>query len=526
MNLFKKLFTNYFKKPEAKEFTTTVTDEDLANAIEDEHGAKYSPDGKRLLRGLDIATYEIKAGTEVISDNAFYGCSSLREINIPDSVTSIGSSAFCGCSSLEQINIPDSVTSIGSGAFCGCTSLRGINIPGSVTSIETITFSGCTSLQEITIPSSVRTIGANPFVSCTCTITCHSPHFKVVGNVLYDSDLTRLISFLSGQTDFTIPGSVTSIGFFAFFGCKSLREINIPDSVTSIEDGAFCGCSSLREINIPDSVTSIGDSAFKGCKSLQTILIPRGSREKFERLLPDDKDKLVVYIVIATDEGLTKAIEDEHGAKYSPDGKRLLRGADIKAYAIKDGTEVICDNAFKDCKSLRQIYIPNSVTSIGGIAFNGCTSLRQIYIPDSVTSIGPLAFRGCKSLQEITIPSFVRTIGANPFAGCTCTITCHSPHFKVVGNVLYNSDLTRLISFLSEQTDFTIPGSVTNIGRSAFSGCTSLREIYIPDSVTSIGVGAFIICESLQTILIPRGSRGKFERLLPDDKDKLVEAGD
>lgn len=204
-----------------------------------------------------------------------------------------------------------------------------------------------------------------------------------------------------------------------------------------------------------------------------------------------------------TDEDLANAIEDEHGAKYSPDGKRLLQGADIATYAIKEGTEVISDNAFW-----------------------GCSSLQQINIPDSVTVIGDIMFSGCTSLQEITIPSSVRTIGTNPFAGCICTITCHSPHFKVVGNVLYNSDFTKLISFLSKQTDFTIPDSVTAIGNSAFWGCSSLRQIYIPSSVTSIGGGAFIICESLQTILIPRGSRKRFKRLLPDDKGKLVEAGD
>ena len=106
MNLFKKLFTNYFKKPEAKEFTTTVTDEDLENATTDKYGEKYSPDGKRLLQGADIGTYEIKAGTEVISDSAFRGCTSLEQINIPDRVTSIGDSAFLDCSSLRQINIP------------------------------------------------------------------------------------------------------------------------------------------------------------------------------------------------------------------------------------------------------------------------------------------------------------------------------------------------------------------------------------------------------------------------------------
>lgn len=96
---------DHFEKQEAEHLPTTVTDEDIANAIEDEHGAKYSPDGKRLLRGADIGTYEIKAGTEVICDNAFENCK-LRQINIPDSVTSIGDMAFLGCKSLQTILIP------------------------------------------------------------------------------------------------------------------------------------------------------------------------------------------------------------------------------------------------------------------------------------------------------------------------------------------------------------------------------------------------------------------------------------
>lgn len=183
---------NHFEKQEAGYLPATY--EDLANAITDEHDTKYSPDGKRLLRGADIGTYEIKAGTEVICDSAFRGCTSLEQINIPDSVTSIGHSAFWSCKSLKQINIPDGVTSIGNGAFSRC---------------------------------------------------------------------------------------------------ESLEQINIPDNVTSIGDSAFEGCSSLRQINIPAGVTSIGFSAFWGCTSLRQINIPAGSREKFEEMLPDDKDKLV-----------------------------------------------------------------------------------------------------------------------------------------------------------------------------------------------------------------------------------------
>lgn len=281
---------DHFEKQEAGYLPATY--EDLANAITDEHGTKYSPDGKRLLQGADIKAYAIKDGTEIICDQAFEYCTSLRQIYIPGSVTSIGHSAFWSCKSLKQINIPDGVTSIGDGAFERCKSLRQINIPDSVTSIgggafwgckslEQInipdgvtsigkTFWGCKSLEQITIPSSVSAIEGNPFVGCTCTITCHSPHFKVVGNVLYNSDLTKLISCLSTQSHFTIPDNVTSIGDSAFEGCSSLRQINIPNSVTSIKFDAFRDCSSLRQINIP-----------------------AGSREKFEEMLPDERHMLV-----------------------------------------------------------------------------------------------------------------------------------------------------------------------------------------------------------------------------------------
>ena len=92
--------------------------------------------------------------------------------------------------------------------------------------------------------------------------------------------------------------------------------------------------------------------------------------------------------------------------------------------------------------------------------------------------------------------------------------------------MLYNSDLTNLISCLSTQSHFTIPDNVTSIGDSAFEGCSSLRQIYIPDSVTSIGDSAFAGCTSLRQIYIPAGSREKFEEMLPDERHMLVEAGD
>ncbi|MDE5763247.1 MAG: leucine-rich repeat domain-containing protein, partial [Bacteroidales bacterium] len=129
------------------------TDKDLAEAVEDEYGVLYSKDGKRLMRGnTNLHAYTIKSGTMAICYDAFGGCDSLVNINIPDTVIFIGSSAFCGCTSLKSIHIPDAVTAIGDSAFEACRSLESIRIPDAVTSIGDSAFAGCTSLTGMHIP--------------------------------------------------------------------------------------------------------------------------------------------------------------------------------------------------------------------------------------------------------------------------------------------------------------------------------------------------------------------------------------
>jgi hypothetical protein len=228
-----------------------------------------------------------------------------------------------------------------------------------VTSIGEDAFWGCTGLQSINVDAS-------------------NTAYSSADGVLYNNDKTTLVTYPAGKmgNPFTIPNSVTDIGYgafedcinltsvtfqetskvisigdYAFYGCTGLTSITIPNSVTSIGKGAFEDCIGLTSITIPDSVTSIGDEAFSGCTNLTSITIP-------------------------------------------------------------DGVTDIGYGAFSGCTGLTSITIPDGVTSIGDYAFNRCTGLTSITIPNSVTSIGPGAFYGCTGLTSITIGAGV-TIGDN-----------------------------------------------------------------------------------------------------------------
>ena len=212
-----------------------------------------------------------------------------------------------------------------------------------------------------------------------------------------------------------------------------------------------------------------------------------------------------------TKEELNEAFVDEWGVKYSKDGRKLLKapGELSGAYSVKVGTRIICDSAFSFCRSLSEIVIPSSVTSIGKGAFSYCVSLSEIVIPSSVTSIGDSAFSSCDSLSKIVIPSSVTSIGKGAF------FRCHS-----LSEIVIPSSVTSIgdgaFYGCGSLSEIVIPSSVTSIGGSAFSRCYSLSEIVIPSSVTSIGDSAFSYCRSLSEIVIPSSvtsiGKGAFSR--------------
>ena len=444
-----------------EDLSTEITKEELKEAFVDEWGAKYSKDGRKLLKVPKelSGAYPVKEGTRIICNGAFWHCSSLAEIVIPASVTSIGGLAFSGCGSLSSIVIPASVTSIGDRAFFRCGSLSDIVIPASVTSIGRTAFSGCGSLSSIVIPASVTSIGDGAFSGC--------------------GSLSSIV----------IPASVTSIGNRTFSGCGSLSSIVIPPSITSIGEGAFWGCGFLSSIVIPDSVTNIGNGAFNNCASLQYLSIPKSVICLNGNPFADWNGRL---------ECLSPNFIYEDDVLFCKGKSKIIsfRNKNIESYVIPSSVTSIGDWAFYGCDSLSEVVIPSSVTSIGDRAFKDCGSLSSIVIPSSVTSIGDWAFYDCRSLSEVVIPSSVTRIGDWAFYDC-----------RSLSDIVIPSSVTRIGDWAfcgcSSLSDIVIPSSVTRIGNSVFRGCSSLSDIVIPSSVTSIGDRAFKDCGSLSSIVIP-----------------------
>ena len=295
-----------------------------------------------------LTSITIPEGVTSIGSYAFRGCSGLTSISLPSTLTSIGGYAFFNCSNLTSITIPEGVTSIGGAAFFNCRSLTSITIPEGVTSIGSGTFQSCSGLISISLPSTLTSIGDSAFIGCTSLKA-----FYGNGNSYYTIDDNRalivdggetLLAYAEGnaETSYSIPKGVTSIGVNAFYRCSSLTSITIPERVTSIGAQAFSNCSNLTSITIPEGVTSIGDSAFYYCSSLISITIPE-------------------------------------------------RVTSIGTYA------------FSRCSGLTQITINGDISTLGSNAFSDCTSLSN-------------AFSDCTSLTKLTLGANVKSIPSNLFS--------------------------------------------------------------------------------------------------------------
>jgi hypothetical protein len=277
------------------------------------------------------------------------------------------------------------VTTVGYAAFFNKGSLTSVTIPSSVTFILDKAFGYCMGLTAITVDAA-------------------NASYSSLDGVLFDKNKTLLIQCPGAKAGtYSIPGSVTSIGSEAFFGCYNLTGVTISGNVNSIGFSSFLECTNLTSVAIPGSVTSIGVQAFDGCSSLTSVTIPGSVSD-----IGDQAFDLCSSLTNVTIPGSVTNI-----------GYRVFSGCgSLTSVTIPGSVTTIGREAFQGCFSLASVTMLDGVTSIGDYAFWGCSSLRAVVIPGSVASFGLSAFQDCTSLTNVTIPGNVPDIGQFTFENC------------------------------------------------------------------------------------------------------------
>ncbi len=332
-------------------------------------------------------------------------------------------------------------------------------------------------------------------------------------NLVGDIEIPKRVSYKGSKY------TVTSIAPFAFYRARNLTSVTIANTVTSIGVEAFCNCTGLKKVKIRDAVdVVIGKYAFGNCTSLTSIILP--SRLKYMGRVAFSNCKALESVTwnAKNCEYWCWAIAEEGDLDgiTSYDQVSAFRGCEnISSFVFGEEVETIpngllCYDGYnKHFSKIKEIVIPNSVTSIGYGAFTGCDSLCNLVIGESLSNIGERFSKiigqpfSCKNLESITVNEFNKNFDSRN--NCNAIIETETNTLRVGSqNTIIPSSVTSIgdmaFNYCSGLKSIKIPSSVTSIGDWAFNYCSGLESIKIPSSVTSIGYYAFYHCYSLKSV--------------------------
>ena len=424
-----------------------------------------------------LATVTFAEGSQLksIGVSAFSGTTSahprFKEIQIPDSVETIGTSAFHNCQDLESITLPASLKTIESSTFSDCRNLSEVKLPASLKAIQSYVFGGCSDLKTVSYDGSLaqwsQITADNGFLgdSHPSLVTDdYTAQFIPVRDDAYPPPKTVTITKYTGKESTVIilpkisSWPVTKIGEDAFQDNTTITSVTIPDSVTEIGSNAFAGCTNLTSVNYKGDWSNLtiqsGNPAVQDAANAPLF--------NFEFIPPDNTAVIVTnykYNGAAADVTIPSRYQ---GKPVTTIGHAAFFNSAVTSVTIPDSVTSISDEAFINCPKLTNISIPNSVTYIGFSAFSSCTSLKSITLPSSLSFISGALFLGCSQLTTIHIPVSVTSIGNNAFADCPSLMTVTYPGSKTQWDDITkgrNSDVleNHLICAMLEAT-FTADG--------------------------------------------------------------------
>ena len=402
---------------------------------------KYAFSGMTTVREIDLSGTKITS----IGDYAFWNCSVLTDVKLPETVeslgsysyygnpitalpdngkiTSAGSYAFAECENLGEFTIPKTYNSFGEYAFQNCKGIEKLTVPATVTSMGSQMFNGCTNLKELTIP-----------YAATSEAVAAADSKADWNNSVADMFLNNYYSFYNDNADFsdyaiekiTVTGGEV-IPDYAFSGMTTVREIDLSGSgVSSVGDYAFRGCIALENLELPETVESIGVRAFNKCTGM-------------------------------------------------------------KEFRLNDGLKSIGKAAFGNC-TMHSLTIPDSVTSMGELMLNGCCHLESLTVPYAALSNGVAAINGKESWWDSVADMFFFGYDSMEndnmdFAGYSISKITVTGGDKIPKYAFSGMKTLREVEICGSETAY--------IEEYAFNNCEALVSVEVPENVTEIKQNAF-----------------------------------
>lgn len=488
-------------------------------------------------------TINVKPDTTSIYPGAFSGCSSLKKLTIPDTISHLGARFLKDCMAIEELTLPwvgvskganatestvfgaifnYSNTQLGEGyirqyynnggndycyylipatlkkvtitaetvvpygAFQNCSMIEEIILPDTVGDIRRESFTNCTSLKKITLPSKLSSLVTGMFKGCTSLKTVDIPAGVTTIN---DSVFLNCASL----EEIELPQNLRTIGVGVFKGCTSLKSIDLPDGVTTMGNNVFMGCSSLNSVTLGTALKTIGVSAFEDCVALGSISIPQTVttiyRDAFKNTLLTNTSSNYVEGVLCID------------------GWAIAALSEVQSISVPDGTKYIAQEAFKDRTNLKEATLPQTIEKIGSSAFAGCTSLEKLTIPFVGLTPGESG-----NYENVFGALFEMPSTASGATNQQYSNSSSSTKYYKIPQSIKEVEVTgsHLIPFgafynCANLQKVTLCNDITSVNEKAFYGCTALKEVNIPASVTEIKPSTFYGCASLEAVAIPTG---------------------
>ncbi len=454
----------------------------------------------------EVKTVIIHEGIQTVGSRSFTTCSSLRNLQIPSTVTRIGEHAFNNCSSLKNVRMAYGVEIIEQQAFGKCTQLESITIPASIKSIGLYAFWQCPNLANISLPDTPILFGPSVFYA-----TPYDDPSMMENGALYIGKHLIEVDNEIKEADYVIKDGTLSIGAYALSSCDRIRTITVPDSVGAIGEHAFYQNDGLRSVTIGKGVKEIGDYAFVDCPLLenitvdaenqyymtdeynvlydkaQTTLIKLSSRKQQESIvIPGTVTKFCDYAFIGDyyddefyyikDIYFQGTIEQWETIE-SGEGNEIIitvpihlttNGSDYSYSVISEEDKTIMITKYNVIGAIRTVTIPSiidgyTVTAIGDEAF-AVNSLTEVTIPDTVTSIGYRAFY-FNNFRALTLPDSLVTIGEEAFMNTPIVDLYMGNNVKTIDNAAFKKTLLSTVYYAGTKEEWnaiTMLGDNTN----------------------------------------------------------------